>query len=373
MFFYCLLLLPILICNIRANANFETGKSLLANEPVGLPVFRNGESGYPCIRTPAIIKTNSSLLAFAGTRCGAGDGCNPHDAKTVDHMDTVMKRSMDNGKTWSSIRSIYSASCEDRDHGTPVYDELRNRVVLVFRGKDLLTWTMYSDDDGETWSKPSQINLDKYNTSRVSPGRGLQLSSTNKHAPGRLVFVAQMGVKGRSSDIVYYSDDGGITWRRSQSVIDVGNEAQIVELPNSTLLMNARVEVKSKETSRLFAISDDGGVTWKTVSYRYDIAAVTCMGSTISTLDSSGKPILLYSHPASMRKPRRDGAVWISEDEGTSWSHFKSVNKGKGTLFAYSCMSETMKPDTIGLLYETEDPSRCDGPSCQILYTEFQV
>ena len=66
----------------------------LAHEPVGVTVFRNGEHGYPCIRTPAIIKTNSSLLAFAGTRCGSGDGCNPHDATTVDHMDTVMKLSL---------------------------------------------------------------------------------------------------------------------------------------------------------------------------------------------------------------------------------------------------------------------------------------
>ena len=49
---------------------------------------------------------------------------------------------------------------------------------------------MYSDNDGESWSEPFQINLDIYNKSRVSPGRGLQLSESNRYAPNRLVFVA---------------------------------------------------------------------------------------------------------------------------------------------------------------------------------------
>lgn len=368
---------------------FNSNTSLLTynNSDDNIVVFNHGENGYPCIRTPAIIKTEKSLLAFAGTRCGNGDGCNPYNSKTVDHMDTVMKKSIDNGKTWSSIRSIYSATCQDRDHGTPVYDRVKDRVVLVFRGKDLLTWTMYSDNDGESWSEPFQINLDIYNKSRVSPGRGLQLSESNRYAPNRLVFVAQFGVKGKSLDIVYYSDDHGITWTRSKTIIPSGNEAQIVELANSTLLMNARVEVKSKQTSRLFATSDDGGATWSSFTYRYDIAATSCMGSTITTTTTTmmddddddattGKQVLLYSHPSSQGKEgshhRMGGTVWISNDEAESWNPFYHATE-KEVGFAYSCLTETFTSKTIGLLYETEDADSCTGPSCKIVFTTFEL
>lgn len=279
--------------------------ALLGHSP-SVPLFSHGEKGYPCIRTPAVIKTNASLLAFAGTRCGSGDGCHPHRVHQVDHMDTVMKRSTDGGHTWSNLQVVYSAACTDRDHGTPVYDETRNRVVLVFRGEDSLTWTMHSSDDGKTWSTPAQIPLGDYNQSRVSPGRGLQLRSTNPHAPNRLVFVAQFGTgKHTTGDVVYFSDDGGITWTLSPTIVTHGNEAQMVELLNGTLLMNARIEVPGEQQERLFASSDDGGATWRNFTMRDDLdGADQCMGSFLSVPGhGSHEQLLLYSHPAGATPP----------------------------------------------------------------------
>ena len=338
-----------------------------------LPLFRHGELGYPCIRTPAIVKTNASLIAFAGTRCGAGDGCYPDDGKTVDHMDTVMKRSTDNGRTWSPLRVIYSATCDDRDHGTPAFDRSRNRIVLVFRGKGRLTWTMHSSDDGETWSEPKTVPLDDYNQSRVSPGRGLQLSDRHPYAPGRLIFVAQVGT-GRSTlgDVVYYTDDGGATWDRSPTIIKDGNEAQIVELMNGTLLMNARIEVSGVVRERLFATSDDGGETWSQGTLRRDLLAASCMGSFLAVPGQSAQQqLLLYSHPASL-EGRVNGTVWASSDEGTTFAPRFAVSlDDPSTPFAYSCMSDTFEPRITGLAYET-GAAGCRGPSCQILFTTFR-
>jgi ABC-type Zn uptake system ZnuABC Zn-binding protein ZnuA len=43
-------------------------------------------------------------------------------------------------------------------------------------------------------------------------------------------------------NVVFYSDDGAATWTKSLTVIEHCNEAQMVELQNGTLLLNARDE-----------------------------------------------------------------------------------------------------------------------------------
>ena len=62
----------------------------------------------------------------------------------------------------------------------------------------------------------------------------------------------------------------------------------------------------------------------------------------------------------------------FSKDEANSWTPFYHATK-KEVGFAYSCMSETYVPKTLGLLYETEDPDSCKGPSCKILFTTFDL
>eukprot|EP01043_Picozoa_sp_COSAG02_P055463 COSAG02_NODE_6431_length_3572_cov_6.762165_2_plen_61_part_00 len=42
--------------------------------------------------------------------------------------------------------------------------------------------------------------------------------------------------------MVFYSDDGAATWTKSPTLIEHCNEAQMVELQNGTLLLNARDE-----------------------------------------------------------------------------------------------------------------------------------
>lgn len=343
-------------------------------------VFKHGEGGYPCIRIPSIIKTSTSLLAFAGTRCGSGDGCYLSSGiEDIDHQDLVMKRSTDNGKTWSPLKVVYSVKdCDVRDHGTPVFHSGKNRVVVVTRGEGKNTWVTSSDDDGATWTKAVPVPLGKYNTSRPSPGRGLQLNKTNPYAPNRLVFVAQLGA-GNSADkgnVIYYSDDAGISWNVSPTIVPGAQEAQIAELSNGSLLMNARVGLKaSKDYHRQFSMSHDGGATWGDIVYRYDFRSASCFGSTIAK-NHQGARTLYYSHPAGLT--RVNGKVWVSEDEGKSFKQWFSVSADRNAKFAYSCLTETMKGDTIGFLYECETPSGvkkdgCKGASCYIVYRTFSA
>lgn len=57
-------------------------------------------------------------------------------------------------------------------------------------------------------------------------------------------------------------DDGGETWQVSETVVPECNEAQMVELPNGTILLNARDEVSKPSGGRRIAMSTDAGKTW---------------------------------------------------------------------------------------------------------------
>ena len=48
--------------------------------------------------------------------------------------------------------------------------------MLPHRFHNTMTWTMHSDDEGQTWSKPVPVPLGNYSKSRPSPGRGLELA-----------------------------------------------------------------------------------------------------------------------------------------------------------------------------------------------------
>ena len=62
-------------------------------------LFKKGQDGYACYRIPAVVKSNSGvILAFCEAR---KDGCSD-----TGNIALVMKKSVDNGKTWSSLKII---------------------------------------------------------------------------------------------------------------------------------------------------------------------------------------------------------------------------------------------------------------------------
>src|SRR5690349_3916594 len=76
-----------------------------------VPVFTGGEEGYACFRIPAMVTTrNGVILAVADGRiAGCADIPNP--------LDLVVRRSSDQGKTWSPLAVIadYGKNTNDSD------------------------------------------------------------------------------------------------------------------------------------------------------------------------------------------------------------------------------------------------------------------
>ena len=121
------------------------------------------EEKYTCFRIPAIIKLqNGDLLAFAE---GRKNGC----SDTGD-IDVVMKRSSDDGRSWSSLQVIWNDGDNTCGNPAPVIDSSSGHISL------LTTWNLGTDresqiidqkstgtrrvflirskDLGNSWSKP---------------------------------------------------------------------------------------------------------------------------------------------------------------------------------------------------------------------------
>ena len=79
-------------------------------------VFYGGISiptlGYlPCIRAPALVATDTTLVAFAECRTFAGDHCYPENASytpTSGMSQICYRRSVNGGASWSEMQ----VSCE---------------------------------------------------------------------------------------------------------------------------------------------------------------------------------------------------------------------------------------------------------------------
>jgi sialidase-1 len=196
-----------------------------------------------------------------------------------------MKRSTDDGKTWSKLETIV----EDASQPEPVYDAVRQNLILSYNvhgGASILhhaNWQTTSADDGRSWGPPRRIDTEwpaGVQGAAAGPGVGLQLSAANPYAPDRLLFIGHRGPY--VEDFVWHSDDGGATYHISNSSLLDMDEAQLVELPNGTVAANMRNKVALRGPvahGRGIALSTDGGRSFGPVRLDPHLPEPVCMGA----------------------------------------------------------------------------------------------
>ncbi len=336
-------------------------KNALQN-PERVSLFEMEEAGSKYYRIPALVKAaDGALVAIADKR---GDALG--DLPNI--ITIVSKRSTDGGKTWSDMSIVAQgdtvAKCGYGD-AVVIADEKRGNLVAVYSGNNGLwhsseenlirTYTSISTDNGKTWGEITDITDQVYNGVYgegtryglfTGSGSGVQLKS-GKYA-GRIMLVvaarndATWG--GTMSNYAIYSDDGGITWHASKNPgCTDGDESKVVELSNGDVLMSIRNRHKG---DRLFSISTDGGETWSNPEYNATLPAPACNGD-IVTYTHGGKNLLLHSLPAS-RTTRENVTVYVSEDNGETWSAKRCIYKGYS---AYSSL-QVLDDGSIGIIVE---------------------
>lgn len=339
-------------------------------------VFESGTEGYKSFRIPTIISLpNGELLAFCEGRV--------ENASDFGDIDIVMKRSADNGNTWSALQVVADNKNLQAGNPAPVLDVTDpahpgGRVFLFYntgsnhesevRKGNGLREAMYvaSADGGKTWSAPVNITRQVHRPKQLgftedwrcffnTPGHAMQFA--NGPHKGR-IFVATNHSAGdpqpkhreyRAGG--YFTDDHGKTFGISEDVeIPGSNEAIATEISGGRLMMNVRNQ-QGNIKARIVALSSNGGARWDTAYFDMNLPDPVCQGSILTVGSHKGKAIVAFSNAADTSK-RDNLTLRISTDDGLTWKRsYKIDQTGQAGNAAYSDLVALPKRQ-IGVLYE---------------------
>ena len=234
-------------------------------------------------------------------------------------------------------------------------------------------WMSYSDNDGKTWSAPTDITpgirQDWMKFLGTGPGTGVVLR-TGPHK-GRILVpiyttnnVSHLG--GSQSSRLIYSDDHGKTWHAGEAPNDnrpVGNSVIHSSTMNNNGAQNTEATVLQLNNGdvKLFmrgltgdlqvATSKDGGVTWEKTIKRYpEVKDAYVQMSAIHTMHD-GKEYILLSNAAGPGRERKDGLIHLARVESNgelTWIKHNLIQDGE---FAYNSLQELGNGE-YGLFYE---------------------
>ncbi|WP_158642942.1 sialidase family protein [Mucilaginibacter ginsenosidivorax] len=355
----------------------ETDTTLKIDTAVSLidTVFQNRINGYAAYRAPVLLNTQQgTLIAFCeGRKIGGGDS---------GEVDVVFRRSVDNGKTWGEQRVAFHDGKNACDNPSVVQDQTTGTIWLVMSqnlNKDFedsiiatknthgrTVWVASSNDDGVTWTIPTEITQAVKDPSwhwyATGPGTGIQLA----HGPhkGRLIIGCDHSFftdadKFMYSSHIIYSDDHGVSWHASGNTIANTNECQPVEVSSNNKQYNGEILLNSRYygggSFRAQSNSYDGGITWTASLPVLSLTDPICEGSIYrySWKTDSTVSCLLFSNLNSLGY-RVNLTLKMSLDEGRTWQLLKVLHKGPA---GYSSLSVINKK-TVACLYEsgTVDP-----------------
>ena len=116
--------------------SFQQQKMTLIEVEEFKTLFKQGEGDYACFRIPAVVTTNNgAILAFCEAR--------KRSCSDTGDIDLVMKKSTDNGLTWSELKIIWDAADNVCGNPAPVVDLETGKVHL------LLTWNNGKDHESQ--------------------------------------------------------------------------------------------------------------------------------------------------------------------------------------------------------------------------------
>lgn len=328
-----------------------------AGEPTSVRLFRSGKEGYPRYRIPSLLVTaKGTVLAICeGRKDGRG---------LTGDIDIVIKRSVDDGRTWKPLAVIADGGEHTLGNPCAVVDRRDGRIwLLVTRshGKDVeddivagtsrektRVLVTSSKDDGLTWEPLRDITASAAEPSwrwyGTGPGIGIQLASSRLLIPA---YHSEAGTRLYRSHALY-SDDRGETWKRGDSTGEHASESQAIERADGSVQLNARTNDQGP-TLRTVADSKDGGATWSKARHDPDLFDPHCQASIyrLTSAKDNGKTRWLFCHPVG--PGRRNLTVRLSYNEGKSWPIARKVRDGDSQ---YSCMAG-LRDGTIGLLHES--------------------
>jgi len=336
--------------------------------------FRAGADGYASYRIPAVVQTgDGALLAFAeGRRGGSSD---------TGDIDIVLRRSTDDGCTWSPQQVVTDQGPNTIGNPAPVVDPATGDLVLlsvrngpvteaqILRGEanaedSRRVFVQRSADHGRTFDEPREITsstkLADWRWYATTPGHAIALRTGRLVVPANHSVAPPAGSADTGAESKYYgghslySDDGGQTWQigyvddNTNGYINV-NETTAAELPDGRIYFNTRDHNGTAPGNRADAYSSDGGVTLQRPFRPQATLVAPVVQASVLQLRGKNAP-LLFSGPADP-SARVAMTLRISRDAGTTWTTAMALS---GLPAAYSDLVQ-LDESTVGVLYETGD------------------
>lgn len=391
------------------------GKATAEPEPQ-VDVFITKSNGIP-YRIPAIAQAkNGQLIAVADYRYSYAD-------IGSGKLDLRYSLSNDNGKTWSDYKTLVAAdNYTDKSNGNLhtgfgdpciVADRESNRVLLMSCSGDIMFTSgtrdhhqgiarFYSEDNGTTWSKPTDISETIYSmfdnskigsarSMFVGSGRIFQSNTVKVNDYYRLYCsVLFKDINGTNKNYVLYSDNFGDTWSVLGGV-DVApipsgaDEPKTEELPDGSILCSSRMGGGRYYNIFHFTDSKKAEGSWGTMatsnsSNKGVIANGNSCNGEVMVLPvkrvADGKDLYMILQSVPFGSGRANvGIYYKALDSYADFNTAANLAKdwdGKhqashiGSAYSTMCLQQD---HTIGFLYEEET----HGGSYTIVYKNYSI
>ena len=284
-----------------------------------------------------------------------------------DDIRILLRRSTDDGKTWSAAKSIAdvpgpkeknpfalkmkNVDPNDVTYNNPVLIADRDGTVhMLFCLEYMRVFYQRSNDDGMTFSRPTEITaafeaFKKHYDWKVlatGPNHSIQLKNGRLIVPVWLSTGAGGNAHRPSVTATLYSDDQGKNWQAGDIAVPCTeewinpNETVAIELKDGRVMLNVRSE--SKAHRRLITTSPDGATQWSTPKFDEALLEPICMAG-IVRYNHEGESAILFSNPHNLdvakgkpepgkSRARRNVSVKLSHDEGQTWPINKCIEEG---------------------------------------------
>jgi hypothetical protein len=249
---------------------------------------------------PTTVLLPDGKTIFCVWTYGHGGPCGP------------MKRSDDGGLTWSELLPVPDSWSQVRNCPT-IYrlaDPQGKARLLVFAGQgpDGTMHQSRSDDDGRTWTPMVSNGLTcvmPFCTIVPVDGGKRLLGMTNIRRPGE--------TQERYSNIVAqsFSDDGGLTWRPWQIVLDLPGckpcEPCVIRSPDGKQLLCVMRENNRKFNS-WWMVSQDEGRSW---SEAKPLPASLTGDRHVGRFAPDGRLVIVFRDQAAQSPTRNHFVAWV--------------------------------------------------------------
>ncbi len=326
-------------------------------------LFQTGDDpAYSIYHIPGIVVTaRGTVLAWCEARK------RPAGVSDWDDVRILLRRSTDDGKTWSPPKSIALVPGPktknpvalrlkgiDRDavtYNNPVLIADRDGTVhMLFCLEYMRCFYQRSEDDGVTWSAPKEITQTfeafkkeyPWAVLATGPNHSIQLKTGRLIVPVWLSTGTGNNAHHPSVTATIYSDNEGTTWKAGDIAVPCTeewinpNETVAIELADGRVMLNVRSE--SKAHRRLVTTSPDGTTRWSTPRFDDALLEPICMAG-IVRYRHGDKDLILFSNPHNLNREngkaapgqfrdRKNLSVKISRDDGRTWDSGKTIEAG---------------------------------------------